>query len=150
CLGELPEPAWADAKQVLARGEEVLGRFRPVLEQKISAVRARCHGDCHLGQVLHTGKDFVFIDFEGEASRSVGERRLKRSPLRDVVSMVRSFHYAAYSTLFGRETGRGVPPGMIRPEDVAVLEPWALFWYAWVSSAYVRGYLAAADDAAFM
>ena len=41
----------------------------------------RCHGDYHLAQLLNTGKEFVVIDFEGEAARPLGERRLKRSPL---------------------------------------------------------------------
>jgi maltose alpha-D-glucosyltransferase/alpha-amylase len=145
-LDELPESARDDARQVLGRGDDILQRFRAVLDQKITAVRTRCHGDYHLGQVLYTGKDFAIIDFAGEETRSLSERRLKRSPLADVVSMVRSFHYAAYGALLGQEGGRGV----IRPEDLAVLQPWALFWYAWVSAAFLRSYLDAADEAPFL
>src|SRR5262249_2647550 len=120
-LGGLPADAQDDARAVLGRGDEILTRFRAVLEHRIDGLRTRCPADYHLGQVLCVGKDFVIIDLEGDSARSIGERRLKRTPMRDAASMVRSFQYAAYSTLFGRQTGRGVAPGMIRPEDLPVL-----------------------------
>jgi maltose alpha-D-glucosyltransferase/alpha-amylase len=57
--------------------------------------------------------------------------------------MLRSFHYAAYAALLGQVAG-------VRPEDFATLEPWARFWYAWVSGTFLRSYLAAAEVAAFL
>jgi maltose alpha-D-glucosyltransferase / alpha-amylase len=98
----------------------------------VSALRIRCHGDYHLGQVLFTGKDFVILDFEGEPARSVAERRHKRSPLRDAASMLRSFDYAARTKL--RSDG-------LRPEDALQLKPWARYWEFWVSVSYLKGYL---------
>ncbi|HEX9237120.1 MAG TPA: maltose alpha-D-glucosyltransferase, partial [Actinomycetota bacterium] len=120
--------------QIVDLEEDVMRRFRRLLELKIEAARIRIHGDYHLGQVLWTGRDFVIIDFEGEPARPLGERRIKRSPLRDVAGMLRSFHYAAYAAL-ARETAE---PGF---ENPAFLEPWALFWYQNVASTFVRAYL---------
>jgi maltose alpha-D-glucosyltransferase / alpha-amylase len=119
------------AVQVLDLEHAVLERFHRILEGPMTAVRIRTHGDFHLGQVLWTGKDFSIIDFEGEPAVPLGQRRIKRSPLRDVAGMLRSFHYAAYSRLFSGEVG---------PDDPSVLEPWVLFWYRWVSAAYLAGY----------
>ncbi len=105
------------------------------------AVRIRCHGDYHLGQVLDTGKDFVIIDFEGEPARPIWERRLKRSPLRDVAGMLRSFHYAAVTAL---------GHSRIREADAQLLAPWAETWHAWVASTYVGAWLAAAEGQPFV
>jgi maltose alpha-D-glucosyltransferase/alpha-amylase len=141
----LEEPAASEARAVLARDEVVRSGFQPLRATRIDAVRIRHHGDFHLGQVLYTGKDFVIIDFEGEPARPLSERRLKRSPLRDVAGMLRSFQYASYAALFGQVPG--VTP---RPEAMLQLEAWAAYWTDWVGAVYLKRYLERAGNAPFI
>ncbi|MCJ8164556.1 maltose alpha-D-glucosyltransferase [Pontibacter sp. E15-1] len=132
-LPNLPENVRAEAKEVLEMREQVLERLKMIFSHKIDTLKIRTHGDYHLGQVLFTGKDFYIIDFEGEPARSFSERRLKRSALRDVAGMIRSFHYAAYSALFHQEG--------LRREDVEYLEAWAEQWYQYASGFFMHNYL---------
>jgi maltose alpha-D-glucosyltransferase/alpha-amylase len=136
-LSTLPERSREDARAVLGLEDALLRQARGVLERRLATVRIRIHGDFHLGQVLFTGKDFVIVDFEGEPSRSLSERRFRRSPLRDVAGMVRSFEYAVAYAL---------RHGPMRAEDVRPLQPWARVWANWTSAAFLRGYLSAAAE----
>jgi maltose alpha-D-glucosyltransferase/alpha-amylase len=145
-LKRLPAPVRAEAQVLLDHQDEVLQRFRAVLGRKITGLRMRCHGDYHLRQVLRTGKDVALIDFEGEPARLLVERQLKRSPLHDVAGMLRSFHYAAYAAFFDRVAPQQTAPGA----DPALLEPWARFWCAWVSAAFLRAYLKRTARTAFL
>src|SRR5262249_30226285 len=101
-------------------------------------LRIRVHGDYHLGQVLRTEEDFVILDFEGEPSRSMAERREKQSPLKDVAGMVRSYSYAAYAALLAFTVHA--------PDDYAPLEIWADTWQHWTADAFLAGYGAAIGD----
>jgi maltose alpha-D-glucosyltransferase/alpha-amylase len=144
-VGDLPEPMRVLAQATVEREAEILERFRSILSGQITALRTRHHGDYHLGQVLQTGNDFVILDFEGEPARSIGERRIRRSPLRDVAGMLRSFHYASYAALLGRIESRAV-----REEDFPALEPWAGFWHKCVSAVFLKSYLETAGSAAYV
>jgi maltose alpha-D-glucosyltransferase/alpha-amylase len=134
-----------EALRVLDLQGEILNHFRTVLSRKITAKRTRVHGDFHLGQVLYTGKDYVIIDFEGEPARPLTERRIKKTPMRDVAGMLRSFHYAAYTSLFGH-LGNAV----VRLEDLAAVEPWARLWNVWISSTFLNSYVEHAAPGGFL
>jgi maltokinase len=129
------------------RGEEIRERLRERGHAGIGGWIIRSHGDFHLGQTLWANSwpdavpvlgrltrpavassgDWVILDFEGEPARSLPERRRKRSPLRDVAGMLRSFAYAATAVELMR--GTAAPPGW---EERARIE-------------FLDGYLGAVD-----
>ena len=141
-MKNLPEAFQDTAKEVQGMKKDVLQRFKRVYAHKIDALKIRTHGDYHLGQVLFTGRDFVILDFEGEPARSYSERRLKRSPLRDVAGMLRSFHYVAYNGLFNKED--------YLQGNAAYLDDWAEQWNHYMSGFYLKSYLEKASEHSFI
>jgi maltose alpha-D-glucosyltransferase/alpha-amylase len=144
-LARLPGEAQAEAAQLLEREADLRARLQTLRDRRIYATRIRRHGDFHLGQVLHTGKDFVIVDFEGDPRRPIGQRRIKSCPLRDVAGMLRSLDYAAHSALFGQ-----IPGIVARKELAEPLRKWAEVWSRWAGALYLTGYLETAGRASFL
>ena len=140
-----PDSMQPMAKALLSNQVMLMDRFKLLLDQPITTIRTRCHGNFHLEEVLYTGKDVVIIDFEGEPTRTLSERRMKRSPLRDVSGMLQSFYYASRVALRNEEES-----GIIRPENLPLMEQWASFFYAWAAVAFLKQYIKTADGAAFI
>jgi maltose alpha-D-glucosyltransferase/alpha-amylase len=134
-LKTLPADVVPMAQRVIELEPVILQHYRELVVNRFLAGRIRIHGDCHLGQVLWTGKDFVFLDFEGDVTQPISERRIKQSPLRDVARMLRSFHQAMYAGFY-QQTERGVIP----QDNVQKFEPWVRHWNRAVSQAYVQAY----------
>jgi maltose alpha-D-glucosyltransferase/alpha-amylase len=132
--------AGAEVEELLARQDELSARFGVLTGDRISGHRIRIHGDYHLGQVLWTGRDFIIIDFEGEPARPLSERRIKRTPLRDVAGMLRSFDYAARTAM------RWPWVEDLAPERKASLAEWARSWTRWVSATFLGHYFEVAGD----
>ncbi|HKJ93034.1 MAG TPA: phosphotransferase, partial [Longimicrobiales bacterium] len=135
-LPALPPALQEEARSVLELRGAILTRLRRLVGEKMTGSRIRTHGDYHLGQVLYTGRDFVIIDFEGEPARALTERRLKRSPLRDVAGMLRSFHYAAHAALMSEELR-----GLAHAGELNGTDQWAQYWTQWVGAAFLGAYL---------
>ena len=134
-MKSLPPDLIPFAQHVSELEPVIIQHYRDLVGQRFAAGRIRIHGDCHLGQVLWTGRDFVFLDFEGDSTIPISERRIKRSPLRDVARMLRSFHHATYAG-FHQQAERGV----ISRENLPKFEPWVRHWNRAVSRAYLRAY----------
>jgi len=112
---------------ISGRGEEVRDQLRQLTHAGSTGKIIRVHGDYHLGQTMWADDDWVILDFEGEPARALPERRRKRSPLRDVAGMLRSFAYAASAVTFLR----GVEP----PAD----------WEEQARTQFLDGYLETVD-----
>ena len=127
------------AQQLLSREKDLYARFEPLLHQRLTAQRIRIHGDLHLGNALWTGKDFVVVDFRQNPERPLPERRRKRSVLRDVANMLRSFDLA--STMALRD------PATVRESERGAAEAWAKLWATWTPAAFLSAWLEGAQGA---
>ncbi|HUC83781.1 MAG TPA: alpha-glucosidase C-terminal domain-containing protein, partial [Candidatus Acidoferrales bacterium] len=134
-IAALPSDLIPVAQRVAERESAVLKHYRPLIDQQFDAARIRTHGDCHLGKILWTGRDFVFADFEGDVDMPTSERRLKRSPLSDVARLLRSFHHAAYAGFHHQ-----VELGVVSRENLPKFETWVRLWNREVSRAYLLAY----------
>jgi maltokinase len=114
---------------IAGRGEEIRDRLQLMSHVGVGGRLIRHHGDFHLGQTLRAAGRWVLLDFEGEPARSMRERRRKRSPLRDVAGMLRSFAYAASAS--------ELLHGVAAPED----------WEQRARDAFLEGYFATVDAA---
>jgi maltose alpha-D-glucosyltransferase/alpha-amylase len=138
----LSDDAKGEMGDVLNREGELRKQLQALRDKRMSGTRIRNHGDYHLNNVLFSGSDWAITNFEGDATRPLSERRIKRSPVRDISSMLRSFHYVSHAALFGDVPGI-VPSSEAHP----ALERWAHAWYRWVSGVFLQEYVRCMEGA---
>ena len=149
-LSKLDDSTCDQAGLLLSRRAELICKARSIQSVATGGQRIRIHGDYHLGQTLRiaathdasaTDKDrkgdFVVIDFEGEPARPIEERRRKQSPLKDVVGMMRSFAYAAFSAV---DRFIAAESGGANAIDRAPLIGWAQLWQNTATSEFLCSY----------
>jgi maltose alpha-D-glucosyltransferase/alpha-amylase len=142
-LSRLQSEERAAAERLLGESERLLALAERAINEPLQGMRIRCHGNLHLGRVLHTGSDLVVVGFGGDPSRSPLEARVKRPPFYDVASVAHSFRFAVERMLVG-------PAATIRSEDVAFLRPWSRLWERWIAAAFVRSYLEAMEGSGLL
>ncbi|HEY7211291.1 MAG TPA: maltose alpha-D-glucosyltransferase [Bryobacteraceae bacterium] len=133
------------AAKVLERESDMIAVLQAVFLQRIYSERTRFHGRMHLGHLLLIDSDVVIYDFEGDPQQHVSERRIKRTPIRDLTSMLMSFGYAAQTVV--RQLIAAEPADQTRARD---LREAGRFWYTHMSAAFLRGYWKIAEPAAYM
>ncbi len=131
--GGLPEGSGGLADEVLAAGGDLIAELRDLSGRRFDAVRIRCHGDYHLGQVLRAEDDFVLLDFEGEPQRELVRRGEPQPALKDVAGMLRSLSYAANEGL------RELVQRGLAEEPLA--RGWIDEWERWAGAAFLGTYL---------
>jgi maltokinase len=125
----LPPDEASPVAEISGRSQDVRERLMQLSSIGVGGRVIRTHGDYHLGQAMLTSRGWVVLDFEGEPARTLPERRQKRSPLRDVAGMLRSFSYvAAAGPILGTRTV---------PED----------WESRARAAFLEGYFREMDPA---
>jgi maltose alpha-D-glucosyltransferase/alpha-amylase len=119
--------------EILNNDKKINNELKILLSRKINTKKIRVHGDYHLGQLLFTGKDFVIIDFEGEPSRSLSERRLKRPAFKDVAGMLRSFDYVANAALLDNQ--------IFGEKEQLYLKKFIAPWVEYISKLFLNSYI---------
>jgi maltose alpha-D-glucosyltransferase / alpha-amylase len=101
--------------------------------EKLNTRKIRIHGSYKLDKLLFTGKDFIITDFEGDDNEAFSIRKLKHCPLKDVASILSSFHFSIYKGYLKRRE--------FVPVNENYLQPLVEQWYAYISALFIQSYI---------
>jgi maltose alpha-D-glucosyltransferase/alpha-amylase len=132
-IERLPENLRKEAMMLASMKEVLLQSLRRIYFKKLDIVKIRIHGTYNLRKLLMTGKDIVIHDFGGNTARSYSERRIRRSPIRDLAEMISSFYYTAYEAFFSNDH--------IPSEENNNLMPFADQWAHYMSGFFMNAYI---------
>ncbi|MHC1790599.1 maltose alpha-D-glucosyltransferase [Solidesulfovibrio sp.] len=120
----------------------LLETLAPLLTLAPSGARLRIHGDFQLDNILRVGQELVLTDFDGDVRLPLGERRIKRSPLRDVAALLLSVAMVAR-----RGYVRHIEQA---PSEAALLAGWLEGWVAAACDSFLTAYMETTGEAAFL
>jgi maltose alpha-D-glucosyltransferase/alpha-amylase len=132
-LQRMPARVRSQAEELLSMRDEVLESVRRIYSKKLDMLKIRIHGNMQLQNILLTGTDIAIHDFLGDPVASFSERRLKRSALRDVAAMIRSFHNVAYEGLYHSN--------LLQKEEQEKFIPCAIMWTHYITGFFMKAYL---------
>jgi maltose alpha-D-glucosyltransferase/alpha-amylase len=147
----LPDSIHELATQVRAQYLKLLNYLHKALDLDVAGgKRIRCHGRYHLGRLLVSGQEFLLTDFEGLKDRPLSERRIKRSPLHDVASMLNSFRYAVDAVRLELLDRTEFKLGFVREEDHARLTTYSTAWLDQLEDSFFQVYCSALEPAGLL
>ncbi len=137
-LEAMDEDATGLGEAVLAQEERIHSLLKRVFAHKIESDKIRIHGDFTLMQVSLSDENFIIQNFDGDPDRSYSQRRLRRSPAKDIANLMRSIGYACGLVFEDLASG-------IREETADHLEDWLRTANRYLSAEFLTAYRKATD-----
>jgi len=97
-MDKLSDENKKQAREYFKYTELLENSFRKISHKKVDLKKIRIHGHYHLSRILFTGNDYEIIGFEGDLSFSFHQKKVKKSSLRDLATLIYSIHRIAQLT----------------------------------------------------
>jgi maltose alpha-D-glucosyltransferase/alpha-amylase len=117
------------AKEIISYEVKMMDYFKRIYSRKFDAAKIRIHGNYNLEQIMRYSDDLQIDDFDGTFDRTFSERKLRKSPLIDVASFLRSLHYAMLEISDQEQANEAQ-------------NSWLEYWYQFTSHLFLKHYKA--------